>query len=462
MDPNTFKRLLSNEKIVGILLTKIRNQLGRQLTRLEGIATRNHLNSVDASLFPKDVDSFLTVLSQQIVEKIIKNPCGREQVDIHEMLKSEIGVSTEDVGPDTSGSSMNFTQQVTGSFSNAVDVASVFGSKSFNDFKAVLNPDAVKKTAYIFLDSRYRVLDNDGRASIRWNFTNNASTIQGSVNYLGDIQNIVSMRIAPFKLPYTVQADNEYKKITMYIQEFSAQSIVAHENRKFHFICDLEANDRFIDVKAKRDESDLYVFKNPISRLDTITISFGSPLQPIVLDLDRRNMKTVSYDTVITFETTDTHNLETGDMVYISGFSTANPDYDINLISKVNNVDGISVTYINDSRISIAVDCSSIKFVGPGTVAAVKGSNIVNGTGTSFFSTFILNDVISINGSKYTVSSIQSDTKLTISTLFVDTTISGATYEKDNTLVGMNPSFYFGSKRIMIPMSFEYLDTSKV
>lgn len=457
--PGNYNSLFNNSAFIGNLLSTIRNTLGRQLSRNEKMFIINFLQRVDPRIFKYEPGLILKKLSQDIVDKIQKNECGEEVTDVHELLKNEIGVSTEDIRVE---SDTDFSQTITNNFASSVDIASILGSKTFTDLKNIFAPAAAVKNAYILLDTRYRVLDNDGRTLIKWNFANNTSTVQGSTNFVGEIQNIVSVRVYPFQIPYTAQADNSYKRVTMYIQEFSAQAVVAQENRNYHFMFETSVRDRYIDLLLPRDTDGIYRFRNPITRLDSVNISFGSPLQQITFDSDRRTMLVTNYGTTMNFQSTDPHNLETGDLVYISFFSTANPLalIDSNVISQVNNVNGQIITYVDSTNFTINVNASQLSYTGPGTISVTNGSTTVTGAATTFLTNFVVGDIINILGIRYTIATITSNTVLTVTLPYAGTTAAGLAYSKTNFAPNSSPTVYYGSKRMFIPLEFEYIPTT--
>lgn len=457
---SNYNRLFNNQNFIQTLLNNVRNKLGRQLTTPEKLFMVNFLQGVNPAILKRPPAKIMEFLVQKITETIEKTPCAEDAVDIHELLKNEIGVSTEDITVETD---TDFTQQITASFSNKVDVASIFGSKSFDVLKGIFNPEAVKKTSYLLLDSRYRVLDTDGRSVLKWNVSSDTSTVQGSTNAVGNIQNIISMRSFDMKMPYTASADNQYDRVTMFVQEFSAQSFIAHENRLFHYMYESDVKDRYIDLKTPRDSDGLYKFKTPITRLDSISLSFGSPLEPITFDVDRMLMVISDYhtDNLTTFESTSPHNLETGDRVYIRYFTTINPDADAPVISAINSTTGNVATITDLTHFTLEINSSALQVDGIGFVNVVNGSPIVNGvSGSQFLTEFLVNDYISISGIKYKVIEKVSDTQLIISTNYPGVTANNIFYAKDNTITGLKCEVYFGSKRIFIPMEFEYLDVS--
>jgi len=452
--PSNYNRLLNNPNFIDRMLSIIRNKLGRLLLPTEKEYIINYLQNMNPNFFNNHPDVIMKKIVVDIVEKISKSQCYDEITDVHEMLKSEIGVSTDEIRVE---SDTDFTQQITNNFSNTVDIASILGTKSLTDLKNLIAPGASLKRAYILLDSRYRTLDNDGKNNIKWIFTNNSNVTQGSVNAIGDIQNIVSMKVSSFKIPFIDNADNPAKRITMYIQELSAQSVIAQEGRQYHFMFPITVEDRFINLEVQRESDGVFRFRSPVARIDTLTISFAAPLQLITFDSDRRNMRVESYGNVITFVSADPHKLESGDIVYITYFTKANPNADANIISAVNNVNGVTVIFVDETRIAIDVDTTLLRYTGSGTITVTNASNAITGTGTTFLTTFVVNDIIDILGIRYTVVSILSDTQLTINTEYVGTSGTGLSYSKSNNIPNLNPSFYFGAKRMFIPMEFEYM-----
>lgn len=455
---SNYHKLFGNKPFIDRLITNIKNGLGRQLVATEKQFILNYLTNLNPALLTnKNPNDVLSMMTKQIIEKIAQMPCHDEIINIHEMLKDQIGVAVEDIRVEGNVSDTSFSTQITNNFSNAVDIASLFGSKSLNDLQKIISPATVKKNAYILLDTRYRLLDTDGRTFFKWNFTNNATTSQGSVNFIGDIQNITSVRVYPTKMPYISQADSVYNRITMFIHEFSAQAYNAQENRQFHFMLESTVDSSWIRLNTENTgEGNYYIFRNPIARLDTITVSFASPLQVVTFDLDRRNMLVSAYGAVTTFSALDAHNLTDGDLVFITGFTTANPNLDVNVISGINNLNGVPVQVTSTLAFTVDINTSLLNFTGPGTISVTNGVKDMVGAGTTFLTTFAVNDVIEILGIKYSIILLTSDTQLRVSINYAGTTGAGLTYSKNNTLPGMNPSVYFGSKRMFIPLELEY------
>lgn len=459
--PSNYNRLFNDKAFITNLLSLIKSKLGRQLYRTEKTYILNVLKNIDPIIFTgKNTQSILNVLSGKIAEDITKNPCGNEDdINIHEMLKSQIGVSTEDDTSQIVKSDKDFTDQITTSFANQVEVTSLLGNKTITDLQRIINPSLVKKTVYVIMDTRYRTLDNDGTTYFQWIFNNNEITSQGTVNAIGNIRDITALRIFPIKLPYNSYIDNDYTRATIFIQEISAQSFIGQENRRFHFMFSTTVDDRWVNLEPESFNDGYFRFRTPVTRLDTITLTLGSPLEQIVFDTDRMLSTVTNYSTTTEFTTVSPHVLETGDRVYISNFSTANINTDTVIVSAINKTAGHLITVTGTSTFTIDVDSTNVRILGPGTISVTNGSPIIIGLGTTFGISFNTEDVIEILGSKYSILSIQSQLQLTLNTDYTNVTAGGLTYYKNNILTGMRPTAYFGSKRIFFPMEIEFFDS---
>jgi hypothetical protein len=158
--------------------------------------------------------------------------------------------------------------------------------------------------------------------------------------------------------PYIAAADNYYQKITLSILELSAISIDAYEDSQFHFIFNAKINGNLIDLTPINKT---FRFFKPITRINEFTLRFGSPLNPLIFDKDRlytSNINYLSNPGIISFA--ESHNLITGDLVYVENFITSTPAKDLNIIEEINNSQGHICTRLNNTSISINVDFTQI------------------------------------------------------------------------------------------------------
>lgn len=243
------------------------------------------------------------------------------------------------------------------------NVQQIFGQSNFNSVIAALNPSGATRKNYILFDTRYRSQDTDGVTSFGWNFLSNSNVnTPGAINSLGDVKNVTAIKVYPIKIPYMdVLVNNSYNRVTMLINEFSGQAFIGQEGRKFHFIFESEVDENMIKLTPLPHPTGIFEFAKPISSIDTLTLTFGMPLESVTFDPDR-GAATVQYTNPAQFTMTNNmpHNLQTGDQVYISGFTSNNTVVDYTAINVVNAINGYNVYVVDPFTFQIQVDLTTI------------------------------------------------------------------------------------------------------
>jgi hypothetical protein len=229
------------------------------------------------------------------------------------------------------------------------------------EFTKILNYQSLWRDSNILIDSRYQNISNTNRSRIVFNIVNNTKVKtpgSGVITSISNMRDIVEIEIYPFSIPYISAADNYYQKITLSILELSAISIDAYEDSQFHFIFQGKTNGNLIDLTPINKT---FRFFRPITRINEFSLRFGSPLSSIEFDKDRLYTQSINYATnpgIITFS--ESHNLVTGDLVYVENFNTLTPAKDLNIIEEINTTQGHICTRINNTSISINVDLTQI------------------------------------------------------------------------------------------------------
>ena len=260
------------------------------------------------------------------------------------------------------------------------NISSLLGITSSKEAVRILNPNSFLRKNYIMLDSRYRELNgsnSDGITSFTWNYVvQSTSMAQGSVNIVGNVRDIVALRIYPARIPYVFSADNKYSRISILITELSSQSFISHEQRNFHFMLKSIIDDNFINLSTHEYNDGYFYFEKPITTLNKLTLTFGSPLEPVVFDKDR-DYCTIDYFSIqpLTKITTGTlgspqpHNLVNGARVYFTYFKTGfislslSQAIEINnkIVNDINRLSGWIITVIDAFSFSIIYDTSNIQ-----------------------------------------------------------------------------------------------------
>jgi hypothetical protein len=279
--------------------------------------------------------------------------------------KDESGKKTDtktSTSVSSSTSSSASSSANTSNMKELLDVLPKLKSKTEQiEFTKILNYESLWRDANILVDSRYQNIANPDRSKLVFSLVNNTKTKipgTGVITILGNMRDIVEIEIYPFSIPYMSLADNYYKKITLSILELSSISVDAYEDSQFHFMFTCKQSGNLLELTPINK---VFRFYKPITRLNEFSIRFGAPLTPIIFEKDRLNTLSIDYTTnpgVINFA--ESHNLITGDLIYITSFETKNNAQDLNIINEINNKNGHICTRLSNSSISINVDFTQI------------------------------------------------------------------------------------------------------
>ncbi len=164
---------------------------------------------------------------------------------------------------------------------------------------------------------------------------------------------MVSIQTSNIRLPFQNNVFiNAYKRISLLINEFSGQSYIGQEGRKFHFLFSTELDGNMIECRALPTERATFEFAKPITQLDTFTVSFSCPLEAMEFDMDRMLMG-VQYSYPAGLVSVLPHKLQTGDQIYITNFATNDPTTDSAAITNANRVSGYNVFVVDDYTITL-------------------------------------------------------------------------------------------------------------
>lgn len=237
-----------------------------------------------------------------------------------------------------------------------------FSSDDLYRMAMLLNRSSLERKTHVLIDTRYRNISNSPSNRFVFNLvSNNNNSLNpgsGDLSIGGkNIKNITKMEISSFNIPFVSTADNFYKKITLTISELRGDSFSAYENSNFHFIFNYESNGLLLKLTP---DNTTYSFKYPINP-KTLTFSFGSPFVPISFDQDRMYADDLNYlsnNGIISFATS--HNLGSGDIIYITDFATLNDVANIGIKAQINRLEGHIVTVESATSISINIDFTTI------------------------------------------------------------------------------------------------------
>jgi hypothetical protein len=282
-----------------------------------------------------------------------------EEIDIHSILVSEIQKEGDEVVNTGSGLS---------TFSSSENPST--GVSTLSSINDATFKTPVMRTAYIVLDSKFRSATSDGITSFNWAFAvNNPNNLPGSVSVIGEVRDIMSVRISPFRLPNIESVfSNPLGRTTMAVREWRTQSTIAQEKWYYHFMFAPFSAIGMIDLVPLPDpNSSIYGFRLPVQLNEGITIQFGNPFIPITFLPDRYIATATSIISspapsgvyMTTFFTLNDNTLEVGDLISQFGsfpMVVTNPNNVPEYLAAMNGTTGVIVAALTATTFSVVVN----------------------------------------------------------------------------------------------------------
>ena len=391
---NNYPREFNTDEFYKKIIKNVISVIGRPLIKTEIDETINFIKKLDPSLLaPLYQAKTIKIVVDTLVDEFKSFKCNNPQYsNIQQNLRETIGKTSEQdtvysiydnptpSKNNTVSPSKNNTVSPSTTTMQPSNISNLLGITSSNNAARVLNPNSFLRKNYIMLDSRYRDLtgtNSDGITAFSWNYVlQSVSMAQGTVNIVGNVRDIVSLRIYPSRIPYVLSADNKYSRISILITELSSQSFISHEKRNFHFMLRSVIDDNFINLDTHNFNDGYFYFEKPITTLNRLTLTFGSPLEPVVFDKDRDvciidyfSIQPLTKITTGPLNSPKPHNLVNGDVVYFTYFKTGYIDpvlvneilIDETIVNNINRLSGWIITVIDDFSFSIIYDTSTIQ-----------------------------------------------------------------------------------------------------
>jgi hypothetical protein len=398
---NNIKKF-TNDTFYKSIVGKVEKKINRSLTGAEIKESISFIQKLDPSLLSpeyqaKTIPIMITTLANEFNKFNCQTP---EYDDSQQFIRDTIGLTSEsgtthgvydnpsfylrNQNIDNSNKNKKSSSITLKTESVTKSISKFLGISNSEDAVRVMNPNAMHRKNFMILDSRYRILSGstiDGISTFSWNYVLKSQIeAQGSVNIIGNVRDIIAMRVYPFRIPYVESADNKYSRVSVFVEELGSQAFVAHEDRKFHFMLRSAIDSEFIDLETDKFNDGFFHFEKPITTLNTLTLSFGSPLEKIIFPNDR-SWCGIDYFalTPLTLITTyvnsplgsslQEHGLHNGDRVYFELFNVGDVPpalADQKLINDtiketVNKKEGFLVNVIDVNNFTIDYDTSSIQ-----------------------------------------------------------------------------------------------------
>ena len=379
---------------------QISNIFQRPLTKKENSYTMLLISGMDLSIFKGFAyDQILSALSKTIARKIMEfndqltnstanstakstakstaNPTAKSTANPTAKSTNKPATMTDYFKEElATGDNVEYRTSAFGQSENpsntqpptqqSINITSLLGLTTIKDLQNIFNPAANYERNYIVLDSRYRstaLSSSSSNTRFQWQYSPTDNVREGTVNSIGNIENIVSMKLYQPIIPNVAGINTNSGRISLLVEEFAAQSFIASALRKYHYIMRIALpyfSSRFVECQTEDYGDGVYNFKKPILTFDTLTVSFGDPLSLISIPNDRDKCTVNSYGLTTQVTCTIPHNLSTGDIIFLSTFTTDAPAIDKTTIDEMNNPFGLAVTVISPTILQLPVDSSTV------------------------------------------------------------------------------------------------------
>lgn len=364
-----FKKKVKNVDNLKKVILIAETQFNKKFNKIEIENLVNFINKINLeSIYDKDLDT----VNSSIVTIYKNNVSKPKNFDIQEYLKNQINDIPQNIANSKYESfkdKENFDGTNTNDSLLLQNLISMFPSLNTEDekinFTKIMNRDSLLRDSNILLDSRYQNISNPDKTQMQFTIMNNSKLkVPGSgiITSIAPMRDILEIEIFPFSIPYSANADNYYHKITLSILELASISIDSYEDCQFHFMFTATNNKNLIDLVPVNS---IFRFYKPITNLTNLTLRFGTPLYPITFHDDRLRTSKITYTNPCVLKFANDHNLISGDLVYITDFSSLNVTQDVNIIKSFNDENGFLCSRISHNEISINVNATQVQFPDP-------------------------------------------------------------------------------------------------
>lgn len=300
---NTFKQQL---------FTAISSRIGYELSLTDQKYVIANYNAIDKSSFYQyPVNQIIRVLAIVIGKKLTDHRKTIE-FNLHEYQTSQILDDTPTtssasivIGQDTGyiGQSIDQLEQSSNSYDsvfygrsvelmsnqqvNSYSISSFMDINSINELKLWVNPESMYKHYYVVMDSDYRNTTQENPAAITqftWDYSPTQNTGMGFCNSIGNVHNIVGMRMYQPRIPYLAAMNTSAKRVSILVKELQAQAFISETGSRFHFILRPEYTTATTSIELSTEDYNdgIFTFGQPIGEFPSQTIIFGDPINPLV------------------------------------------------------------------------------------------------------------------------------------------------------------------------------------
>lgn len=213
-----------------------------------------------------------------------------EPEDIRDTMKTLLNINAETENDKYMAASfvINENRELTQFEKSDIQINSFLGVNDLSTLQMLFNPESLYVRYYVVMDSDYRVQDSSTNniSRFKWNYTDSLNLQDGFVNSDGNIHDVIGMRLYQPRIPYSAAMVTTAKRVSVLIEEFGSQAFIGENGRRFHFLMRPNFDPTFpapssIEISTEDYNDGLFHFRKPITTFDSLTVSFGDPLDII-------------------------------------------------------------------------------------------------------------------------------------------------------------------------------------
>ena len=245
--------------------------------------TINTYNAMDKSIFSQySVKQIIYALSV-IISKKISDKRDNDVFDLHNYQTRHL----IDDGDNATYALDNTQDNNQLNSTNQLSITSFLDIESIDELKLIINPESMYTHYYVALDSDYRNTTQENPLAITqftWDYSPTQNTGVGFCNSIGNVHNIIGMRIYQPRIPYLSAMNTSAKRVSILVKELQAQAFITETGSRFHLILRPEYTTATTSIELSTEDYNdgIFSFGKPISEFPSQTIIFGDPINTLV------------------------------------------------------------------------------------------------------------------------------------------------------------------------------------
>jgi hypothetical protein len=342
--------LLTNDNIINIS-KHVSTKLKRPLSDSENLKIVSRLKSESLIAYKYyDKNTVISALANRMVNLLNNKDSTNDAQDIRDWQHRELASDgyyenkhfdrTTEFGKDDDEHIFkpNFDDldnELTTLVGKEIELTTIFNASELYKLQRLIAPKAQYKRVYVLLDTANTAPELSSGTKYGWHFANNALLQTGTVNTTGTAGNLVGMHIHPmiadlvsnpshnfaalatsFSLDegtgigpiYRNDFTNINQTFTILIEEFSSQSFVGRNGRKFHFVLypflmnpssdpdnpsllgSWTPTNPYYEFVTSGKGGGWFWFNKPITEFSTLTVSMANPFVEVPIASQTRTL----------------------------------------------------------------------------------------------------------------------------------------------------------------------------